>query len=134
MSRPFVSNSPSNFRAFPSSPLDSHVFIFPAYHVFRPQHHLSLVEYLYDFPLLLLDLCCITLSVNLLEIRWAGGRSASGAAGGACIMDFGFDTLRLKRSAIGLGVEILIIYKFALLTYLDCRKLRLYYMMNSGDV
>lgn len=38
--------------------------------------------------------------------RWAGGSTASRAAGDSCVTDFGLDTLRLRRSAVGLGVEI----------------------------
>ena len=60
------------------------------------------------FLLRLLDLCCITVSLNLLKSEWADGSTAGRAAGDGCIMEFGLDTLRLTRSAVGLAVEILI--------------------------
>jgi len=82
---------------------------FLAYHVFYSRQRLSLVKYLYDFLLRLLDLCYITLSLSLLSYRWAGSSTASGAWGDGGITDFGLDTLRFRRSAIGLGVETLIL-------------------------
>ena len=75
--RSFASNSRNNFRAFPSSPLGSHIF--SQHTILRSQRRLSRVEYLCDFPLRLLDLYCITLSLSLLKSRWAGGNTAARA-------------------------------------------------------
>ena len=93
---------------------------FPAYLVFHSQRRLSCVKYLYDFPLPLLDLCCVILSLSLLKGRWVGGSTAGRAAGDICITDFGLGTLRLRRSAVGLRIEILILeHKYGVCGVLD---------------
>lgn len=103
--RLFASKSRSNSCAFPGSPLGSHVlFQRIMYSIFNT---VSLLPSIFMISHSCSSACAVSLCV------WTCSRPGGVVAGPrrmvGYIMEFGLDTLRLRRSAVGLGVEILIL-------------------------